>query len=443
MAITEKLAVDPAVLQNAAEDAYIFGYPLVLMDISREVMTNGPARGIPGNSANRLTNWRTFPDPTFSDVVSPSADALHTTAWLDLTGEPLVLSVPDTSGRYYRMPLLDAWTNVFAAPGKRTTGTSRAYFAITPPGWAGNLPVGVRRISAPTRMVWLIGRTQCNGPADYQAVHRIQDQFKLAPLSRFADPAWNPPQVPVDPSIDVRTPPVEQISKMPGPAFFRRLALLMKDNAPASADSLMMRKLDSIGIAPGRLFEPDSEEAAVLDRAVTSAQSRIAAHAREPGLPQNGWYISPDLGVYGTNYLHRAAVALLGLGANLPEDELYAMTRVDSEGRQLNGQNRYVLSFARDFTPPVNAFWSITMYNERHSFVPNPLNRYSIGDRDSLRFNADGSLDMYIQHASPNADKERNWLPAPADDFNLILRMYWPKGEALKGRWRVPGVQRI
>jgi hypothetical protein len=340
MAITEKLSLDPALLQNAAEEAYIFGYPLVLMDISREVMTNGPARGTPGNSVNQLTHLRALPDPSFTDVVSPNADTLYSIAWLDLVREPVVLSVSDTSGRYYLMPLLDAWTNVFASPGKRTTGASRAHFAIAPPGWSGNLPAGMRRISSPTRMVWLIGRTQCNGREDYPAVHRIQDQLKLTPLSRFADPSWNPPQVSIDPSVDVRTPPVEQISRLPGPAFFRRLAMLMKDNPPASADSLMMRKLDAIGIAPGRLFEPDGEAAAILDRAISSAQSRIAAHAREPGLPQNGWHIAPDLGIYGTNYLHRAAVAMIGLGANLPEDALYAMTRVDLEDARLGQEQR-------------------------------------------------------------------------------------------------------
>jgi len=237
--------------RDTAKDAYVYGYPLVLMDVTRAKMTNVPSSSGLAAPMGQFANVRTFPDATFVDVVSPNADTLYSSAWLDLKQERIVMSVPDTHGRYYLMPMLDAWTNVFASLGKRTTGTAKGNYAITGPGWSGALPAGVKEIKSPTNMVWIIGRTQTNGKADYAAVHAIQDKYKLTPLNAWGKPYTPPANVPIDPKIDMKAAPVDTVAAMDASTFFNRLAVLMKDNPPAAADAPMVARLASIGIVPG------------------------------------------------------------------------------------------------------------------------------------------------------------------------------------------------
>jgi hypothetical protein len=276
-------------------------------------------------------------------------------------------------------------------------------------------------------------------------VQAIQKEYKLTPLSAWGKPYTLPTNVPVDPQKS-KDPPVEQVKKMPAPAFFARLNALMKENPPAAADAEAMKKFAAIGIAPGQKFNVQDLDPAVksaLEKGMKEAYQEIAAKAQKPpSKVVNGWMLTYDLGSYGTKYLYRAAIALVGLGANLPADALYPLTRVDGEGKPLSGQNKYVMHFTKDQIPPVQAFWSLTLYNDRQFFVENPINRYAIGDRDELKFNPDGSLDLYIQHESPGKDKESNWLPAPKDIFNLIMRLYWPKKPVLDGTWAPPPVVR-
>ncbi|MEN6496618.1 MAG: DUF1254 domain-containing protein [Thermoguttaceae bacterium] len=427
--------------EDPGVEAYVYGFPLVLMEVSKRVMTHVPSPTPSKAPINQFAHMQAFPTPDFKDVVSPNADTLYSSAWLDLSREPIVLHVPDTQGRYYLMPMLDGWTNVFASPGKRTTGTKAGDFAIVGPGWQGTLPAGVREIKAPTTMVWLLGRTQTNGASDFAAVHAIQRQYTLTPLSAFGNRYSPLPAVPVDPNVDDKTPPVEQVAKMDAATFFGMLADLMVANPPAAADAPMLAKLKQIGVVPGQ--KPDPVQMKSLDAAVKVAQAKMAEAARNPGPLENGWVVRRDLGDYGTDYGKRAVVALIGLGANLSADAIYPYTEVDDEGRPLNGSRRYVIHFAKGQTPPVEAFWSVTMYDSHHFFVANPINRYAIGDRDALRFNPDGSLDLFLQHQSPGKEKESNWLPAPAGNFNLIMRMYWPKPEVLNGTYKIPAVEPV
>ncbi|HZF38648.1 MAG TPA: DUF1254 domain-containing protein [Blastocatellia bacterium] len=430
-----------------AVEAYVFGYPLVLMDVTRQVMTAVPKAGARKAPINQFVHFREFPDPTFTDVVSPNADTLYSAAWLDLTEEPIVLSAPDVGKRYYLMQMLDAWTNVFASPGTRTTGNGRGDFAIVGPQWKGKLPEDVKEIKFPTNMAWLIGRTQTNGKEDYAAVHAIQDQYKLTPLSAWGKPYTPPDNAPVAPGIDVKTPPVEQVAKMDAATFFARLSALMKDNPPAPADAGALNRFAAIGVASGTPFDLKSLDPAVarsVEGSVKAAQSKIAAEAGKPrGKKVNGWDVMTKMGRYGTDYLFRSVIALIGLGANLPEDAIYPRATTDAEGQQLTGADRYVVRFPKGQLPPVNAFWSLTMYNSKHFFAQNPINRYAIGDRDKLKFDDDGSLTIYIQRDSPGKDKESNWLPAPADSFNVFMRLYWPKKEIADGVWKMPGVERV
>jgi hypothetical protein len=436
--------------RTTAQAAYVYGYPLVLADVTRAKQTNVP-HPMPGQLApvNQFAHNKTFPDATFTDVVSPNADTLYSTAWLDLAREPMVLSVPDTHGRYYLMPMLDAWTNVFASPGKRTTGTGKGAFAITGPHWSGSLPVGLKEIKSPTDMVLLAGRTQANGKADFPAVNAIQAQYKLTPLSAWGKPYTPPREIAVDPKVDMKTPPVEAVAAMEAATFFDRLSILMKNNPPAAADAPMVAKLASIGVVPGQLFDLSkngSEAVKAIAGGVEDGKKKVIELGHNPGNARmaNGWMIIvKDIGAYGTNYDARAGVAWVGFGANIPDDAIYPLTRVDADSNPLNGADKYVVHFDKGQTPPVNAFWSLTMYNAKQSFVANPINRYAIGDRDKMKFNPDGSLDIYLQHDSPGKAKESNWLPADAGSFNLILRMYWPKEQVLTGAWTPPSIKKM
>lgn len=433
--------VTPDEARAIAAEGYVFGYPLVLMDVSRAKMTAvSSAMGL-NAPMNQFCHMQGFPDASFTDVVSPNADTLYSAAWLDLSREPMVLSLPDTNGRYYLMPLLDAWTNVFASPGKRTTGTAKSEIAICGPAWKGSVPGSVKELRAPTDMVWLIGRTQTNGAADFAAVHAVQAGYKLTPLSRWGKSYQPPTNVPVEASADKTTPPVEQVAKLDGVAFFGRLAALMKNNPPAKEDAPLVAQLAKLGVIAGQPFKPGARLVEAIDAGAQQAYAGIEAAAlADRGA---GWQVNTGLGSYGTDYQKRAVVARVGLGANLDADALYPSARTDSDGQPLDGSHDYVLHFEKGQTPPVDAFWSLTLYNEKQAFADNSLNRYSLGDRDPLKQHADGSIDIYIQNASPGAGEESNWLPAPPGSFNLALRMYWPKDEALKGAYKVPDLKRV
>ncbi len=437
-AIAETLASDIGC------EAYIYGYPLVLMDATRRVSTNVPRSGENAAPINQLGHKRSFPDDTFTTVVTPNADTLYSFAFLDLSNGPMVLSVPEMGDRYYLMQMLDAWTNVFAAPGTRTTGNGKGDFAVVGPGWKGKLPEGVKELRSPTNLVWIIGRTQTNGEKDYATVRAIQDKYKLAPLSAWGKAYTPPDNVPVDKSIDMETPPVKQTIKLDSATFFARLNALMQGNPPATADAAALQRFAAIGIAPGKQFDLKQLDPAVangLEQGVNLGRAKIVAEARKPhGKVVNGWEFMTNIGRFGTDYLWRSVVALVGLGANLPEDAIYPRRTVDSDQQLLNGANQYVIRFAKDQLPPVGAFWSISMYNSRQAFIKNPINRHAIGDRDNLKFAADGSLTLYIQNESPGKDKESNWLPAPKDAFNLFMRLYWPKKEILDGSWKPPEI---
>jgi len=356
------------------------------------------------------------------------------------------LSVPNTHGRYYLMPVIDAWTNVVGSPGKRTTGTEAGNFAIVGPNWQGTLPGGVKEVKSPTNTAIVAGRTQANGPADYAVVNAIQKQYKLTPLSSLGKP-YNQPEGVVDPQVDVKTPPVDQVSRMSAQVFFKRLATLMKSNPPPAADAPVLEKLAKIGIVPGEDFDMtklDPEVARGLEGAVQTAVAKLQAASKETGKPVNGWNVPPmNVANFGTDYGLRAVVALVGLGANIAQDAVYPSAFVDNEGKLLDGANRYVLHFDKGDMPPAKAFWSVTMYNAQSFFVANPINRYNIAGWMPLKYNPDGSLDIYIQHDSPGKDKESNWLPAAQGEFNMSMRIYWPTESMLDGSWKPPGIQRI
>ena len=430
-----------------AEEAYLFLYPLVLMDITRRVGTNVPLGVKPGlGPANVFSHMTEFPPGDFKEVVRPNFDTLYSIVFLDLTDEPMVVSAPDTDGRYYMLPMMDMWTDVFAAPGSRTTGTGAAHFAVVPQGWDDAVPDGTTRIDAPTPYVWIIGRTQTNGPADYEAVHQTQSGFVATPLSRWPGAPLEV-EASVDGSVDMDTAPLDQVNSMSGLDFFSYAAELMQFHPPHVTDQPIIARMARLGIDAGKPLDGDALSQEVRD-AVEGAP-RSGQETMRSALPRlnpvvNGWSIGrSNMGVYGTNYLFRAVIAMVGLGANLAEDAVYPLLLLDSSGDEPVGDHNYVLHFDADRLPPVDAFWSVTMYDGEGFPVLNPLERYALGDRDPLNYNDDGSLDLYIGHKSPDVERVPNWLPAPLGPLGVTMRLYGPRPVILDGRWDPPPLKRI
>jgi hypothetical protein len=428
-------------------DAYLYFYPLISMDITRRVAINIETGKKPGlGPANMFNSFAAFPTADFKTVVRPNFDTLYSSAWLDMTTEPVVVSAPDTGGRYYLLPMMDMWTDVFASPGWRTTGTQAGNFLITPPGWTGTGPAGMTRIRAPTPYVWIIGRTKTDGPSDYEAVHKIQAGYKIAPLSQWGKPA-QPVEAKIDPSVDMNTPPKTQVDTMPVGKYFAYAAELLKVNPPHITDQPIVAQLKRIGIEPGTSFDLDKAEPVVrkaLESAPSEARQLMALTIPTIARVTNGWSMSTNtMGVYGNWYLKRAIVAEVGLGANLPEDAIYPLNLADETGKPLDGANRYTLHFDKGGMPPASAFWSVTLYDTDGFQVANPLNRFAVSSWMPFKYNADGSLDLYFQNESPGADKEANWLPAPKGSFNVMMRLYAPRSEVLTGKWNPPPVMRM
>jgi hypothetical protein len=419
-------------------EAYIFGYPLVMMDLTR---TSSVISMEPENKLHRV---RKFPEASFKEVVRPNVDTLYTTAFIDMAQGPWVFEMAPNQQRYEVMPFMDAWTNVFAAPGTRSAGTAGGRYLLVGPQWTGPTPAGLTLLRSPTQMVWLIGRTQTNGEADYALVHQLQDGLQLRHLTEWSKGnketrlAWQAPTLkPMPPSV--------QMEGMGTVEFFNKLSLLMVTNPPSAADGPMLMKLARLGLAPGQAIQWTPLDRWALSLGRWIADWKVGQELKKPRDLVKGWSTPPAiLGNYGTSYNIRAVVAKVGLGANLPDDAIYPSTRVDSTGLPLDGRHRYRLHFEPNALPPVHAFWSVTAYGVDDFLIENPIHRYALGDRDALAYNPDGSLDLWIQSTPPQGTAKSNWLPVKNDaSFLLNARLYWPKTAALQGGWGMPAVERL
>jgi hypothetical protein len=443
---TSAPAIAEAEAHSIAVEAYLYFYPLITMDVTRKQLINTePGKGV-GGPMNAFDNIPAFPTADMKAVVRPNFDTLYSSAWVDLTREPMVISAPDTGGRFYLLPMLDMWSDVFASLGWRTTGTKAANFLLASPKWNGVVPAGFTRINAPTPYVWIIGRTKTDGPADYAAVHAVQKGYKITPLS-----AWGKPPVAVkasiDPSVDVKTPPKTQVDTMQGTKYFAYAAELLKLHPPHVTDQPILARIKRIGIEPGKNFDGaklDAITRKAIDDAPAAAQKLMAWKTPAMARIANNWSMNTDtMGVYGNYYLKRAIIAQVGLGANLPEDAIYPLNLADESGKPLDGANKYAIRFAKDEIPPVEAFWSITLYDPEGFQVANAMNRFAVSSWMPFKRDTDGSLTLYFQNENPGSDRENNWLPAPKGPFNLTMRLYAPKSEALNGLWNPPMVTMI
>jgi hypothetical protein len=431
-----------------AKDVYIYGYSLLTSEITRVQMTNvAKMEGLKA-PMGRMINVKRYPPADYRGVTAPNADTLYSLGWMDVGAEPWVFSHPDMEKRFFLFPFYSMWMTVIDVPGTRTGGGDAASYAVTGPGWSGTLPEGVKEIKSPTRYVLVLGRTYSTGTAeDYEIVNALQDQYHLSPLSNF-DETYTPPPAKVNPNpgFSMTEKVRDVIGGMSISEYFNMMARLMKDNPPLPQDGPIVADMAKIGLVPGQDFDlgklPLPVQKALQD-VPKAAYAQILEHYPQAGRNENGWIYSYPTGRYGTNYLQRALIADLGYPANLPQDAVYPVAKVDQQGQTLSGKNKYFVHFDKGQLPPANGFWSITMYDPEWFFVANPLNRFTVSLRDQPTFNSDGSLDFYFQNESPGVGKEANWLPAPKGDFIVMMRLYWPsevRPSIIDGSWIVPPV---
>jgi len=417
---------------------YAYGFPLVMMDVTKDVVTATNRSGEYKSPMNQFGRIRTYVDPDFKDVVRISVNSLWSHVYLDLDREPFVLSVPDTGGRYYVMQAMNMWTDNFMSVGSRTTGTKAGNFMIVGPNWKGTPPPDVKEtFRCSTRYAWVLVQMSAGSPKDFPDLHALQDQLKATPLSAWGKPYTPPDNVPVNLMADTTMTPFDQVRLMDGVTFFQRLATALKDNPPYAADGAMLKKLKRLGIKPGEDFNASKVDPAVakgMDKAARKIFNLLGT-AQYDMKTVNGWLLALNLGRYETDYNNRAFIAYVGLGALSKEDAIYPTAFVDGDGKPLDGARKYVMHFEKDnMLPSHSGVWSISPYRENF-YVRNSLNRYGILSSMPLKYNADGSLDVFIQAQSPGADKESNWLPCPpSGPFNLTIRVYQPKQEILDGK---------
>ncbi|MGA5820207.1 DUF1254 domain-containing protein [Kitasatospora sp. NPDC094028] len=443
----EHAAKDP----GKATEAYVFGYPLVTMEATRRLQTNTVKVGTTQAPTNQLLHYNAPPTPAMKDVVRPNVDTLYTQGWIDLAAGPMVLEVPVMDqGRYWLMEILDMWTNVVGNPTSLeplttpatdpATGAEVYSYALTGPGWEGELPAGVHRLEMPTDSIWLIGRTEIHNTSEeeIQTVTGYQNLMRLLPISAWPDNgSYLPPDGVYDPDIP-DTPPSELVNDMPGPEFFTELAALLPHTPLNPPDRAMSALLAELGLHPydaDKLPSAEQLEAARL-RGLDAIRNHQASE------PVNGWtFTRTDIGYYGTHYLQRAYITAIGLGANLPENALYpsiTATATDSTGQPL----RYTLTFPAGQLPPVNAFWSLTAYDSASFLVANPADIYAIGHYLTPATDpATDATTLYIQ-AEPPTDTDlqtANWLPIPTSgNFSVTLRLYAPRLADIPASWPPP-----
>ena len=433
--------------QQIMREAFIYGYPLVTMDMTRRQQTNVDSVDASHAPMGQIIKMRNYPAVDNHTAAAPNAETMYTMAWFDLSNGPWVFTIPDMGNRFYIIPMLSSFNEVFFVAGTRATGSKAQHYVLTGPGWTGQIPDSLDQVKSPTALVWILGRVYCKGtPEDYAAVHALQDKYTAVPLISYGK-AHTSPAAQVDHSFDMKTSVRDQVNHMPLADYFKYMARLLKTNPAKPEDSSIIARMAEIGIVPGQELDRSKlpEIGEKLDPKLALLEMVEVMKKKNK---VNGWlYWTSDAGTYGTDYAQRAMVTLIGPGLNFPKDAIYPFTETDAEGKDLDGSsNKYLIHFDKGQLPPVIGFWSITMYGKDFFFVPNAINRYNLSQRDSLVKNPDGSIDMYVQADKPETSMMSNWLPAPKGKFILMMRLYYPKEappSILDGSWTPPPVKKI
>ncbi|PLZ00851.1 hypothetical protein CY652_18540 [Burkholderia sp. WAC0059] len=428
-------------VKDEVSDSYVFGYPLVLMDVAREDSTGtGPGEA----EANTLRSAGALPPVGAANPPTPGLDTLDSSGWLDLSNGPVLVSLPNSRGRYMDARALDMWTNVVWSSGAQITarsgGLKSQTIAFAPAGWKGDLPAHVQRVDVPTRYVWVLARIETRG-GDAAAIRRLQRAIRVAPLSAPDDDDAQPAAGGAGESGDPAPSgtPVAQVAALDANGYFDRLAQALADNPPSPDDAHALKVLSDIGVQPGEPVDLPHDATTAVSAGLTDGQARVATPPNDL-LAGNGWtWVGDEAGRYGQDYVLRAYAASSEPGLGTRDDEVRARVAVDSDGHALNGANRYVIHFAPDQLPPVRGFWSITAYTTDGALDADAPVRVAYGERNGMRRNRDGSLDVRVSAERPRG---ANGVRAPQGDFQLVLRLYAPKPQATDGSWLPPAVER-
>jgi hypothetical protein len=424
------LAEDSSGLLGTAKDAYIWGFPLVY---TVQLLRLAKERNAPVNQFVLSTRLSTPADK----VAGPNVDTLYGFAWLNLSREPQILHVPDTKGRYYSIQLVDAYGNTFTYVGRRVTGTAAGRYAIVGPHWNGSVPSDVKKINAPTDHVLALTRTLVSGEADLPAAQAVQIQYGLQPLSAY----------PKAPPVPLTNPAALNIFPILHPGdrglqFFDDLGSGLSADAPPSSDHAVLDRFGKLGIGPSKDPSQSQDQAviATLRDAIPAADAEI--HKADFSTRFNGWSVNYKIEPFIKDPLLRASTNLYGPGAHVAQEALYFNAQPDGKAL-LSGANKYSLKFPANGLPPVDAFWSLTLYGADYALVENPIHRYSIGDRTpGLKYGPDGSLELLVQHEQP-AEGASNWLPAPAGQFQVTFRTYQPRPAIFNGEYKLPPFRKL
>jgi len=430
-------AISPSEAQALAKQAYIYAYAPVYMERQRRNMVSVDAdRGDASAPENSFGHVRALGSPALKTIVMPNNDTLYSSAWIDLSKGPFLLEVPPMGDRYFTFQMMDAFSNTFDYVGTRATGNQGGRFVLAAPGWAGEKPAGVDKVFiAPTKRIWIAARFGVNGDTDLPGAHKAQDSIRLTGLDGKPVAGTNPGFAPLAPP---ETWPAEQ--------FFTVFGDVLKDTPTPDAAKALVASFAAIGLDSKTGFSPGALSPEVKAAIEVGAKDGFAAiQAAKLGDNANGWDFSMKNGRFGEDYLVRSAIAFRSLAGNAPEEAIYFNADKDLSGKPLDGANRYTMRFEKGELPPVDGFWSLTMYDGKTYFmVENPQKRYSIGSRTpGLQFAPDGSLTLYVQHESPGSDKEANWLPAPTGKFDVHLRTYIPQKALLDGSYKLPPISKV
>lgn len=426
-----------AFVQANATNAFVFGYAAdgMMQRMSAEVL-DPVTRKAPFNAYYHYENLAT---PQVAPFRAPNNDTLYSTAWLDLRKEPAILSVPATHGRYYTAHVMDLHSETIANIGQRVYGTDAGQFAIVGPGWAGELPAGIKAVvRSETVFAAVLLRVYVSGPQDVPEVRGLQKRFSIDSLSRSQTGGSA-----LQPAASADLPPYRPQNSSDR---FAMLNWILQNNPPRKGEEALMSQFSGIGLGSAEVVQRLVVSPDVMDEAYAGAVSAIKAAGLQSGRMVNGWRIQlQGIGNYGFDYLQRASVWDGGPLANAPEESVYPSAVTDSQGQMLDGSHGvYTIRFDKERIPPVNSFWSLTIYRLQDGMlVENPISRYSIGDRTpGLKYGADGSLTICLKHAKPCNTRDSNWLPAPDGQFYLALRLYGPKDAARSGVWAPPPIQK-